>query len=120
MTHIHEHCGKRLKTPQPRQTVLASATLTQSVLKRAVKWCPQPKYVSYDPPKTSNQGQDAEASSGSSSSSDGVSAGAASLPAWGWGAKGWDGPASEFAPKTEASIGAQPAVLKCLCKGLHG
>ncbi|MEW5302470.1 MAG: hypothetical protein WDW36_005251 [Sanguina aurantia] len=47
MAHITEHTGKRL--PSSRQTVLVSATLTQTVLKRSAKWCPEASYISCGP-----------------------------------------------------------------------
>eukprot|EP00798_Chlamydomonas_sp_ICE-L_P014791 gene14791-20841_t len=80
MAHITDHCGKRLDFP--RQTVLVSATLTQSVLAKSEKWCPSPF-------------------AGAPS--------AAPAPGWGWGVQGWDAPGSKLGPKTQGAAGGVEA-----------
>ena len=43
MSHINAHCGK---SAGERQTVLVSATLSQTVLGKMAKWCPnKPRLV---------------------------------------------------------------------------
>ncbi|GIL82907.1 hypothetical protein Vretimale_8409 [Volvox reticuliferus] len=112
INHINEHCGKRVSIVRPgdtstaggssiaggalasvrRQTVLVSATLTPSVLNRAARWCPEPQFVSAGAvPGVMAAGQAAE--------------GGGKNPSWGWGVRGWDGPASDFAPKIRGSAG---------------
>ncbi|GLC67249.1 hypothetical protein PLESTF_000533400 [Pleodorina starrii] len=115
INHISEHCGKRVKpgasadaaasaatsasaeggpAPSRRQTVLVSATLTPSVLSRSARWCPDPRFVSAGAvPAVVAAGQA------------GGAAKEGENPAWGWGVRGWDGPASTFAPKVRGSAG---------------
>ncbi|KAG2496357.1 hypothetical protein HYH03_005587 [Edaphochlamys debaryana] len=115
VAHINDHCGKRL-APRPdsaeaaaappgaagaaawRQTVLVSATLTPSVMARAGRWCPAPRFVSAGAVPGLVQLEDA-----------GAAAGGAQAPSWGWGVRGWDGPASPVAPRTKGSAGGVQA-----------
>ncbi|KXZ53661.1 hypothetical protein GPECTOR_6g578 [Gonium pectorale] len=78
-----------------RQTVLVSATLTPTVLGRAARWCPDPCFVSAGAVPALAVHEEAAEAQGA----------AAENPSWGWGAKGWDGPASPLAPKTRGSAG---------------
>ncbi|GLI67297.1 hypothetical protein VaNZ11_011483, partial [Volvox africanus] len=112
INHINEHCGKRVSSIRShdalaagggsiaagalassrRQTVLVSATLTPSVLSRAAHWCPEPQFVSAGAvPGMMSAGKVAE--------------GGEKNPSWGWGVRGWDGPASNFVPKIRGSAG---------------
>ncbi len=126
MNHITTHCGKALGGPPPsaaaaslaaaaaaaaedgaqkprgRQTVLVSATLSQTVLAKMTRWCvtggKPPRLVTaigLSAPKVAEGDPVASA----------AAAAAAATPAWGWGVHGWDGPASESAPKTVGSAG---------------
>ncbi|KAG2437120.1 hypothetical protein HYH02_011376 [Chlamydomonas schloesseri] len=105
-----------------RQTVLVSATLTPSVLGRAAKWCPSPRFVSAGAvpaivPGISDadggmvslmSGSGAPAAAGvAGAAADGASD--ATNPEWGWGVRGWDGPASPLAPRTRGSAGGVQA-----------
>lgn len=83
--------------PLARQTVLVSATLSQSVLSRIKEWCPSPRFISQRSARTpALPAADAAA---------GRAAAAAPMPAWGWGIRGWDGPANELGPRTSGSAG---------------
>jgi len=94
LTHIVSHAGKRAAAG--RQTVLVSATLSSTVLTKFLKWCPAPAFVTaggvapHLEPLT-----DAE----SAAAADGAA------PAWGWGVRGWDGPASDVGPRIQGSAG---------------
>lgn len=114
-----QHCGKRLGSsssskdrpqqqqpeqqadavlqPTQRQTVLVSATLWSGGLARFEPWCPQPQFVTMGASPTWSDDFTDQGS------------GAAEEPSktWGWGAKGWEGPASVVAagPKTQGSVG---------------
>jgi superfamily II DNA/RNA helicase len=122
ISHIVEHCGKRLEAagadsshssstspevagdsqtaaslrPSERQTVLVSATLWAGGLVRFKDWCPAPVFVTMGgaAPTMSPEG-DAGDGGGEVASPD--------SKAWGWGAKGWEGPASivQQGPKTQ-------------------
>jgi len=106
MNHIHEHCGRRLAPGVTRQTVLVSATLSPPSIKRAAKWCPEPKFVAYEPPTLAPAPAEEAAEEGGGG---GARAAGPATPAWGWGATGWDGPASAFGPRNESSAGGVAA-----------
>ncbi|GAX80023.1 hypothetical protein CEUSTIGMA_g7462.t1 [Chlamydomonas eustigma] len=119
MNHIATHCGKALLNSSSRrdtsteeegqqqdqqygrQTVLVSATLSESVLSKMSRWCHvrgdsnAPHYVTLasSPAPRISEEQSLRPTT------------ARSGPAWGWGVHGWDGPASEVAPKTLSSAG---------------
>jgi hypothetical protein len=97
MTHIVSHAGKRIEGG--RQTVLVSATLSPTVLRKFDRWCPEPAYVTAGgaaPHLAEHTGGPGYAAA------DGGGAGA---PAYGWGVSGWDGPASDAAPRTQGTAG---------------
>lgn len=131
MAHITEHCGKKLAAasskgsngksskgsssksdgssngkssssedlllPSARQTVLVSATLWAGVLRRFSEWCPEPLFLTMgNSPTWSLEAGEAE---GPASKED--------AKTWGWGAKGWEGPASvvQQGPKTQGAVG---------------
>jgi len=78
-----------------RQTVMASATLTESVLAKTAAWCPSPLYTTAGGPAPVLDPAGAQQAKP-----------AASPPEWGWGLKGWDGPASAApGPRTLGSAG---------------
>lgn len=118
MRHIVEHCGKRLAPtsskqefngssssqgqvpiPAKRQTVLVSATLWDGVLSRFNTWCPEPLFLTAGGSPTWAPDEDGEEGSADSPTS--------AAKAWGWGAKGWEGPASvvQQGPKTQGMAG---------------
>jgi hypothetical protein len=78
-----------------RQTVLVSATLSRTVLAKSARWCPDPEFVCVGAAPVVQK--DENSSEGSQQ---------AGGPGWGWGAKGWEGPASDRGPKTEGAAGA--------------
>jgi hypothetical protein len=88
-----------LLLPVKRQTVLVSATLWAGVLGRFAKWCPEPQFLTMgNAPTWSNDDSDADAANGK---------GSEGSKTWGWGAKGWEGPASvvQQGPKTHGMAG---------------
>lgn len=92
LTHLASHAGKR--TPGgPRQTILVSATLTPTILSKATQYCPDPVFITAGAIPAQAAAQAAAPAAGPGS------------PAWGWGVRGWDGPASPNAPKTVGSAG---------------
>ena len=98
MSHINAHCGK---SAGERQTVLVSATLSHTVLGKMSKWCPNmPRFVTAAGAPPAPRVVAATAADGSLRPPT-----AADGPSWGWGVKGWDGPASEAAPKTQGAAG---------------
>eukprot|EP00775_Hariotina_reticulata_P006670 gene6670-6894_t len=137
MSHIVQHCGKRLAaanarpskssssssstsiedagdeqaaaslTPSQRQTVLVSATLWAGGLVRFKDWCLDPVFVT--------MGGAAPTLSPEVDAGDGVTdVDAGDSKTWGWGAKGWEGPASvvQQGPKTQGMAGgAEGAAL---------
>lgn len=121
MAKINEHAGKRLAggsagsgSGSSRQTVTVSATLSKSVMTKLSRWSPDAEYISVEgqepvlapPPST-----DAAAARGA----------AGAEPGWGWGAKGWDGPASAVAPRGTGSAGGaeQDSLVPSLPAGLR-
>jgi len=98
MAHIHDHCGKRLPEGTRRQTILVSATLTQTVLSRTARWCPEPRYITAGGPAPA-----VDLSSTTAADA------AGHTPAWGWGVKGWDGPAFDAGPRTQGAAGGVEA-----------
>ncbi|KIY99108.1 DEAD-box ATP-dependent RNA helicase 47 [Monoraphidium neglectum] len=97
MTHIVSHAGKRIEGG--RQTVLVSATLSSTVLRKFDRWCPEPAYVTAGgaaPHLAEHTGGPGYAA---------ADAGGAGAPAYGWGVSGWDGPASNAAPRTQGTAG---------------
>jgi hypothetical protein len=135
MAHIVEHCGKKLGQlpaaakgskdkssssststsssdssdssgdkgslllPVKRQTVLVSATLWDGVLGRFARWCPNPQFLTMgNAPTWSNEDGEADGADGK---------GSEGSKTWGWGAKGWEGPASvvQQGPKTQGMAG---------------
>ncbi|KAI8465848.1 MAG: P-loop containing nucleoside triphosphate hydrolase protein [Monoraphidium minutum] len=95
--HVTVHAGKRL--PAGRQTVLVSATLTESVLQKFERWCPAPAYV------TAGGGAGGAAPHLAEGAGGGGGAAGGAAPAWGWGVTGWEGPASDAAPRTRGTAG---------------
>ncbi|KAG1656109.1 hypothetical protein FOA52_010291 [Chlamydomonas sp. UWO 241] len=100
MTHINQHCGRRAEAP--RQTVLVSATLSESVLTRTAKWCPDPRYVTPAAARAPTVSPEVAAKIATVNAAEAASA---AEPSWGWGAKGWDGPANEQGPRTTGAAG---------------
>jgi hypothetical protein len=89
----------RLLLPVKRQTVLVSATLWAGVLGRFAKWCFEPQFLTMgNAPTWSNDDSDADVANGK---------GSEGSKTWGWGAKGWEGPASvvQQGPKTQGMAG---------------
>ena len=102
MAHVVEHAGKRVEGG--RQTVLASATLSQTVLGRFRRWCPEPRFV------TSGTAPSTQTADGGASTSGRSSGGGGGVPAWGWGGKGWEGKSgSEMEPKVQGTMGGAEA-----------
>jgi hypothetical protein len=88
-----------LLLPVKRQTVLVSATLWDGVLGRFAKWCPNPQFLTMgSAPTWSNDDADVDQANGRDSEGS---------KTWGWGAKGWEGPASVVlqGPKTQGMAG---------------
>lgn len=99
MAHITSHCGKReVAAGRVRQTVIVSATLSVSVLKKTGEWCPDPKFITAGAPAPPSVPQ-------GSISSIKAGAGPSSGPSWGWGAKGWEGRDSTLAPRILGTAG---------------
>ena len=64
------------------------------------KWCPKPpRFITAGSSPAPRVPLSPDGKPVASSSA------AADVPAWGWGTKGWDGPASETAPKTQGAAG---------------
>eukprot|EP00879_Flechtneria_rotunda_P015174 GHRR01015861.1.p1 GENE.GHRR01015861.1~~GHRR01015861.1.p1 ORF type:complete len:662 (+),score=244.46 GHRR01015861.1:415-2400(+) len=83
--------------PTKRQTVLVSATLWAGGLERFAAWCPDPMFITMGgAPTWSDEGSTVD-----------VNGALLDTKQWGWGAKGWDGPASavQQGPKTQALAG---------------
>lgn len=125
MRHITEHCGKRLKpdpsssssvdndrsssgtqgqqtlVPTQMQTILVSATLWDGVLSRFNSWCPGPTFITTGGAPTWVE-DIADSAQGLVSDT-----GSTNPKTWGWGVKGWEGPASvvQQGPKTQGTVG---------------
>jgi hypothetical protein len=100
----------RCRAPQVeggRQTVLVSATLSRTVLAKSARWCPDPEFVGVGVAPVVQK--DAGERGGDSKDAG---------PGWGWGAKGWEGPANERGPKTEGAAGGLPLAGACRAHGL--
>lgn len=99
--HQQQQQQDELLQPTRRQTVLVSATLWSGGLARFEPWCPSPEFVTMGASPTWSD----EFTSGAASGQ-GLSDGEAAKT-WGWGAKGWEGPASvvQAGPKTQGSVG---------------
>eukprot|EP00877_Chromochloris_zofingiensis_P005959 jgi/Chrzof1/1616/Cz10g14210.t1 len=98
IVHICQHAGKRVQGG--RQTILVSATLSETVLTKFKQWCPEPMYIT--------AGSTAPALAPRINGSDTQQGGDerdVAAPEWGWGSKGWEGPASTVAPRTEGTMG---------------
>ncbi len=118
MNHITLHCGKSLLlgdaaggghdagpeagdgAPQPprgRQTVLVSATLSQTILSKMTRWC-----VGTAPQLVTSVGAPVLKLPDMSPA---IAAAPSTTPTWGWGGYGPDGPAADSAPRVTGSAG---------------
>lgn len=103
LVHINSHAGRR-PPGGVRQTVLVSATISAATLIKAKQYCPDPVHITVEPAALAAQAA-AAAEAAAKAAGAALPALAPGTPSWGWGVKGWDGPANTLAPRTQGAAG---------------